>query len=39
MSNSLDPDQALCFVGPYLSPKRLQRLSANDKSHHKRGKS
>ena len=28
MSNSLDPDQARRFVGPYLGPNCLQRLSA-----------
>ena len=28
MSNSLDPDQARCFVGPDLGPNCLQRLSA-----------
>ena len=38
MSNSLDPDQAWCFVGPDLGPNCLQRLSADDKSCHKRGK-
>ena len=32
MSNSLDPDQARCFVGPDLGPNCLQRLSADDKS-------
>ena len=30
MSNSLDPDQALCFVGPDLGPNCLPRLSAED---------
>ena len=34
VSNSLDPDQARCFVGPDLGPKCLQRLSADDKCHH-----
>ena len=34
VSNSLDPDQARHFVGPDLGPKCLQRLSADDKSHH-----
>ena len=29
MSNSLDPDQARHFVGPYLGPNCLQRLSAD----------
>ena len=28
VSNSLDPDQALRFVGPDLGPNCLQRLSA-----------
>ena len=32
MSNSLDPDQALNFVGLYIGPNCLQRLSADDKS-------
>ena len=31
-ANSLDPDQARHFVGPYLGPKCLQRLSADDTS-------
>ena len=39
MSNSLDPDQAQCFVGPDLGPNCLQRLSADDKSRHYWGKS
>ena len=30
MSNSLDRDQARYFVGPYLDPNCLQRLSADD---------
>ena len=30
-SNSLDPDKAGLFVGPYLGPSCLQRLSADDK--------
>ena len=30
----LDPDQAWCFVGPDPGPNCLQRLSADDKSHH-----
>ena len=30
--NSLDPDQAGCFVRPDLAPNCLQRLSANDTS-------
>ena len=32
MSNSLDPDQDLHFVGPDLDPNSLQRLSADDKN-------
>ena len=32
MSNSLDPDQALHFVGPDVGPDCLQRLSEDDKS-------
>ena len=32
MSNNSDPDQARYFVGPYLGPKCLQRLSADNKS-------
>ena len=32
MSNSLDPDQALCFVGANQGPNCLQRLSADDTS-------
>ena len=31
---SLDPDQVQCFVGPDLGPNCLQRLSADDESHH-----
>ena len=34
LSNSLDPDQARCFVGPDLGPNCLHRLSADDKSRH-----
>ena len=30
-SNSLDPDQVRCFVGPDLGPNCLQRLSADYK--------
>ena len=37
-SNSLDPDQEH-FVGSDLGPNCLQRLSADDKSHHLREKS
>ena len=33
VSNSLDPDQAKCFVGPDLGSDCLQRLSADNKSH------
>ena len=29
VSNSLDPDQAWCFVGPDLDPNCLQRISAD----------
>ena len=32
MSDSLDPDQARRFVGLYIGPNCLQRLSADDKS-------
>ena len=32
--NSLDPDQARHFVGSDLVPNCLQRISADDKSHH-----
>ena len=32
MSNCLDLDQDLNFVGPDLGPNCLQRLSADDKS-------
>ena len=31
VSNGLDPDQALHFVGPDLGPNCLRRLSADDK--------
>ena len=31
MPNGFDPDQDLHFVGPYLGPNCLQRLSADDK--------
>ena len=34
VSNSLDPDQASRFFRPDLGPNCLQRLSADDKSHH-----
>ena len=30
VSNSLDPDQARCFVGPGLDPNCLPWLSADD---------
>ena len=39
VSKRLDPDQARSFVGPDLGPNCLQRLSADDKSRHKLGKS
>ena len=32
MSNSLEPHQSGHFVGPYLVPNCLQRLSADDTS-------
>ena len=32
VSNNLDPDQALHFVGPDLGPNYMQRLSADNKS-------
>ena len=35
VSNNLDPDQAQHFVGPDLVPNCLQKLSADNKSHHK----
>ena len=35
ISNSLDPCQARRFVGPYLGPICLQRLSADDISKQK----
>ena len=38
LSNSLDPDQDRHFVSPDLGPNCLQRLSVDDKSHHKHGK-
>ena len=34
MSNRLDPDQARHYVRPDLGPNYLQRLAADDKSHH-----
>ena len=34
VSNSLDPGQARRFVRPDLGPNCLQRLLADDKSHH-----
>ena len=34
VSNPLDPDQDLHFVGPDLGPNCLQRLSTDDKSRH-----
>ena len=39
MSNSLEPDQDRHCVGPYLVPKCLERLSADDKSGRQQGKS
>ena len=33
MSSSLDPDQALHYVGPDLGLNCLQRLSADDKKY------
>ena len=32
MSNSLDPDQVQCFVGPDLGPNCLQKISADNTS-------
>ena len=32
VSNSSDPDQAQCFVGPDLGPNYLQKLSADNTS-------
>ena len=34
MSNSLDPDEACCYVVPDLGPNCLQRLSADDTDRH-----
>ena len=34
VANSLEPDKARHFVRPDLAPNCLQRLSADDKSHH-----
>ena len=34
VANILDPDQDRQNVGPDLGPNYLQRLSADDKSHH-----
>ena len=39
VSNSLDPDQAQCNVGPDLGPNCLQRSSANKKICRKQAKS
>ena len=36
MSNILDPDQVLHFVGPDVSPNSLQMLSADDTSRQKK---
>ena len=33
MSNGLEPDQDGCSISPDFGPNRLQRLSADDKSH------
>ena len=33
VSNSLEPDQDRCSIGPDLDPSCLQRLSAEDKCH------
>ena len=33
VSNSLEPDQDRCSIGPDLDPNCLQRLSAEDKCH------
>ena len=35
VSNSLHPDQARHFVGPYLESNCLQRLSADDTGGHR----
>ena len=35
VSNRIDPDQARHFVGPDPGPNCLQKLSADNKSHHK----
>ena len=35
VSNTLDPDQARHFVGPYLGPNCLQMLSADNTGKHK----
>ena len=37
--DGLNTDQDLGSVGPDLGPNCLQRLSADDKSHHLQGKS
>ena len=39
VNNNLGPDLARHFVEPDLDPNCLQRLSADDKSRHSRGKS
>ena len=39
VSNGLDPDKDRHFVGPYLGPTCLQRLSADNKSGRRQGKS
>ena len=39
VSNDLNPDQDRLSVSPDLGPNCLQRLSTDDKSCHKQGKS
>ena len=39
MSKGYDPDQNLHSVDPDLGPNCLQKLSADEKSHHKQEKS
>ena len=39
VSNSLDPGQDRHSAGPDFGQNCLQRLSADDKSHHQQGKS
>ena len=33
VSNSLDPEQARCFVGPDLGPNCMQILAVDDRCH------